>query len=193
MVVVVTLFDCVMSIAVLAMAYWPPFVLMFPIGKEDRAWYDGAAKLVMMLPSYRILEVETFAMHLLFCLAVIFSVAGLGPGATDPVVISALFLAFLRITLCHVARAVTFRYRAPIPVLVIEMMATALSVTMVVLYGISWRFVSVGLCVGVVFMDLVFVAAAVNWYMANGIRRSRSSSRGATDDLIQQITTTAAV
>ena len=182
-------FDSFLIVGVLAFIFWPPFLMMIPLFVDDSKWYDGISSKVMMLPRYRLFEFATFATHALFAGALLTGlIMDTHPFSHNEIVIATIFLAFARITMCHVMRMLLFRKHSPMRALVVGLISVGLSVTLAILYGVTASWISMGLMIGVVLMDLYFVAMFINCYMAaTGKTGSRRRNGNTTVVMMQSV------
>jgi hypothetical protein len=167
------LMDCIVIIVIAALVYWPPFLLRY-MSKEDLAVHAQIAKRVWLMPRYMLMQLWTFISGSVFMVAIIMHLLEIAdPMTTDPVILSAALIAFVRVTMWHVFHDMVLYHRSAVKALVIDMLVMAMTVTLVVLYGVLYHWIAFGLMLAVAIMDLFSLFVLVNWYMIESTRMAK--------------------
>ena len=160
----ITILDAQAMILILALVFWPPFILMLPFTKAQHTYFDLVKKSTWLMFMYPIEEVILFVYHALFATGLIMlSVVNEDPLNTNPILISLFLIGFVRITLCHVVRSLVYRYQGPIRALIMQILVMLMTVVLVILSGIIYAWFTFGFMIAVMLFDILYVASYANW------------------------------
>lgn len=181
-----TYFVLMMALAIVGVAIWPPFILMY-VSSEDLRIYARLAAATTLVPRYGILQIQTCFHWVLFCTAAILhAINAEAADVPDAFFTSCVCVAFVYITAAQYLRVGLLYHHCPFTTTLLAVFLLAASATLAALYAVRHYWPSMGLMIGVAVYDMYLVFMSVEWWLAHLSTRTTKRPTAAVVTILSQ-------